>query len=120
MKKAGLQATAIVRLALAVICLFISIGLLGSIIGHLQRRDVVGERRQVLQGAQKRNQELNDRLREATSAAFIEKQAREKLGLARAGDTIILLQSPIQTPESQEGRGVVHVSRWKSWWKLFF
>ncbi len=120
MKKAGLQAPTIVRLALAVICLFISIGLLGSIIGHLRRSDVVGEHRQVLQIEQKRNQDLNDRLKEATSTAFIEKQAREKLGLARAGDTIVLIQSPIQAQPIGVRVGNDRVSRWKSWWKLFF
>jgi cell division protein FtsB len=106
------------RLGITIICLVLFVGLIRSIVGHINRNDVVQERREALLREEKRNQELKERLKEATSAAFIEKQAREKLGLARVGDTIILMEG------SREAKGSAaegaHSSNWKRWWRLFF
>jgi cell division protein FtsB len=111
----------LVRLGFAILCVIVSIGLLRSIIGHLRRTDVVGESRDTLVKEQKRNQELKDRLKEATSAAFIEKQAREKLGMAREGETIVLIdKSQSLRINNQTGISAEKLSNWKRWWKLFF
>lgn len=106
------------RLIITIISLMVSVGLLRSIVGHFQRNDVVGERQKILREEEARSRQLKDHLKEATSAAFIEKQAREKLGLAREGDIIVLMQSP--TPPMGEKKKPENLSHWKRWWKLFF
>lgn len=108
------------RFIIPLISLFVSIGFIQSIAGYLFRGDVVDEHREALISEEKRNKELKIRLEEATSAAYIEKQAREKLGLARQGDTIILMdKSQISSPNDQTKQRE-QFSNWKRWWKLFF
>jgi cell division protein FtsB len=106
------------RLMIIVVSCLICYELLGSIISNVQRIDFVARRTAVLKKEQQRNAELQEELRTATSASFLEKQAREKLGLVKDGETIILMgkpdqsegQQPLQTPQD----------RWERWWKLFF
>jgi cell division protein FtsB len=109
------------RLGITIISLIISIGLVRSIIGHFQRNDVVEESHEVLQKEEQRNKELQSRLKEATSSAYVEKQAREKLGLALPGDTIVLLGESKEMHTSLESEQKQHSgSHWEQWWKLFF
>ena len=111
----------LIRLAFALLCLMVSIALLKSIAGHFRRTDVVGETRMALIKEQKRNQELKERLKEATSEAFVEKQAREKLGMAKDGETIVLMDTSRSVQVG--GQDVVKeekLSNWQRWWRLFF
>jgi cell division protein FtsB len=107
------------RLIVGIVSLFLSLGLLRSIVDHWQKRNIVVERQEALKREQERNSELISRLEEATSSAFIEKEAREKLGLVKEGDTIVLLDT------SQEAQLTIPrmkdlTPNWKKWWKLFF
>jgi cell division protein FtsB len=92
--------------------------LLKSIVSNVQRIDSVAGRRAVLEKTQQRNAELQEELRVATSASFLEKQAREKLGLVRQGETIVFMGKPDQS----EGQRTTQTpqDRWERWWKLFF
>ena len=109
------------RFILAIISLMVCVGLLRSIVSHLRRNDVVEEHRQSLVKEEERNRELKDRLKEATSPAFIEKQAREKLGLAKPGDTIVLMNTgAVVDAKSKHEAAAVGTSNWKRWWQLFF
>lgn len=77
-------------------------------------------RKEVLMKEDSRRSELLKRLREATSSAFVEKQAREKLGLAKEGDTIILLDKSQLTNSNNQFKQNEPKSNWERWWKLFF
>jgi hypothetical protein len=80
----------------------------------------VGQRREVLKQEQEKHSQLSKRLEEATSAAFVEREARNKLGLTKEGETIILMGTPI--PGDTEAQNAVQtpLSRWRLWWRLFF
>jgi cell division protein FtsB len=107
------------RFAVIAFCCLICIGLVRSIIENVRRNDLVAQRQAVLQKEQERNVQLQEELRVATSASFLEKQAREKLGLAREGETIVLMEKPAGK-EGPSGVFAAPQSLWKRWWKLFF
>ncbi|MEK7182709.1 MAG: septum formation initiator family protein [Patescibacteria group bacterium] len=70
-------------------------------------------------------EELNARLRAATSSAFIERTAREKLGLGKEGETVVVLPDEEflrnLAPELEsEEEATIEESNWKRWWRLFF
>lgn len=109
-----------VRLVIIAISLFLSIGLLRSIIGNLNRGDVVARRQAVLRNELERNQVLKEKLREATSASFIEGIARNKLGLAKEGETIVLVGDVTPETESKSNTSTLQQSQWTRWWRLFF
>ena len=89
--------------------------------GNVWRLWKAGERiKQAEQEVRKQeleNSELKKRLAEVQSPEFIEKEAREKLGLGKLGEEIIVLPqqnaiSNIQYPISNE-------PNWRKWWKVY-
>lgn len=110
---------AIFRLGITILSVIVSVSVVRSIWEHRGKGAFVGSRQEVLVKEQARNAALQEKLLEATSPAFIEKQAREKLGLARPEDTIVLMVAP-------EGSGSAAIddsfglSNLQRWWKLFF
>lgn len=64
------------------------------------------------------NQELRKRLTEVQSPEFIEKEAREKLGLGKEGETIVVLPKAELEPSfarASERRQ----PNWRKWWMLY-
>lgn len=98
--------------------LVISFGLIRSIWEHRGRWTLVDRRKEVLVREQEKNSQLLEKLREATSSTFIEKEAREKLGLARPEDTIVLMAQPEGSASGdKENEATTNIQRW---WRLFF
>ena len=84
-----------------------------------QRRDLLQERQEVRDTLASKNEELKRELAQAQTPEYVEEVAREKLGLVKEGETIILMsprkdsgQANFATPDS--------VANWKKWWRLFF
>jgi len=102
------------------LCVLVSFGLIRSLWDTWRRGDQVAQRREVLKKEQDKNSKLTKQLEVATSAAFIEREARNKLGLAKEGETIVLMGTPI--PEDTQPQSTVRtpLSRWQLWWRLFF
>ncbi len=91
----------------------------GSTIIHLwARRGVVREREQELQGLQKENRELEGSLKEIQGESYVERIARDKLGMVRVGETIVIM--PDREPNSENDKKGESVPNWKKWWRLFY
>ena len=71
---------------------------------------------------QNHNKELKQKLVEVQSPEFIEAQARDKLGLSKKGETVVII--PEQTIKMVLGASssaqIVRLSNWLGWWKVFF
>lgn len=91
----------------------------GSTIMHLwARRGVVREREQELVALQKRNRDLEESLKEASGDAYVERVARDKLGMVREGEIIVIM--PDTQPRTDTGQGSDVSPNWNKWWSLFF
>jgi len=108
-----------IRGILLIIGIFICFGLFTSIIENFQRTDMVGQRETVLRAEEQKNKALMNQLKEATSASFIEEQARDKLGLVKPGDTVVFIGNGQQETSVQQAPGE-NLTRWQKWWELFF
>lgn len=108
-----------IRLIIGIVSLVVSIGLARSIVDHWQKRTIVSERQEALRLEEARNRELVVKLEEATSSAFIEREAREKLGLVKEGDTIVLIDRT-QNVRTNDQTKAEDLPNWKKWWRLFF
>lgn len=70
----------------------------------------------------KENEILQKQFEYVKSSGFVEKEAREKLGLAREGETVIILPENLKekiellAPQEKEKS----LSNWEKWWRLFF
>jgi cell division protein FtsB len=100
-------------------CVILAIGVIRSVVTIWQKQGIVAERQRVLQVEEAKNAKLVQELQEATSSAFIEKIAREKLGLVKPGETVVIMN---QVPNAGSGESGLPspLPSWKQWWGLFF
>ena len=70
------------------------------------------------------NQNLEKKVEEVTSDDYIEKQIRDKLGLAKEGEIVLVLPEPEVlkkfAPKIEEEEEILPDPNWKKWIKLFF
>ena len=109
----------LVRAVILIILITMGIGIVRSVYTLSQKKGIIAERQRVLAGLISQNNQLQQELREATSPAFIEQAARDKLGLVREGETVVIMdKSQIVNPNSQNNPQ--ELPPWKQWWSLFF
>ena len=69
------------------------------------------------------NQNLERKVEEVTSDDYIEKQIRDKLGLAKEGEIVLVLPEPEVlkkfAPKIEEEEEILPDPNWKKWIKLF-
>lgn len=109
--------TKLFRTFVLIVIAIVAIGGIRSLVGIWQKRGIVEERKVVLEAEQKKHAELENKLKEATSAAFIEKTARNKLGLVKPGENVVIMNKA--TPEAKL-LPQFEKPRWRQWWELFF
>lgn len=115
----------LIRFIILIITIWIAIRLAYTTYDVWKRRDVVKERQTELNRATTENSNLKRQLEEIQSPDFIEKEARDKLGLVKSGESIVLLSTPIPTGKpldmgntSTKSDSLIPI--WKQWWKIFF
>ena len=106
------------RLLVLIVSLIAIVNLSGSIWDAWWRGGVLGERHTVLVEAKRENEELKARLDEAQMPAFIEREARNKLGMTKEGETIVIMPNDKLQMPNDEKRG--EVPNWKQWVTLFY
>lgn len=109
----------IARLIILFIFIFVGLGIVRSVISLSSKKNAVEERKAVQMALEAKHVELENRLIEATSAAFIEKIARDKLGLVREGETVVILGRTREQDGSDQQKQQ-NSSSWKKWLGLFF
>jgi cell division protein FtsB len=83
------------------------------------RKSILKTKQEELVRLQKEQENLQNKLNIAQTPEFIEKEAREKLNLGKAGETIILVESDDTQAQIKE-KETAAVPNWKKWWNLFF
>lgn len=79
---------------------------------------LVEEAEKEVSDLKKENNSLQEKLVYVNSPEFVEKEARDKLGLGKEGETILVI--PDQS--SVQGLGVrvqENVPNWRKWWDLY-
>jgi len=106
------------RTLIVIVSLLLVVSMSKSIYNLWKKKDIVRERRAELENLKAENITLQQQLKEAQSPEFIEKQAREKLGLLKEGETIVLM--PNDKTQMTNGETRENLPIWKKWWRLFF
>jgi cell division protein FtsB len=81
--------------------------------------------RQEVAALQQENKQLSDSLQYYASDQFIEKEAREKLNMARPGEHTLVVVGPTPTPQAGASTTVASAVEapprynWQRWWHLF-
>ncbi len=106
------------KLLVLVASLLVIVTLSRSVYDLWQRRDIVSQRARELARQEAENQRLKQQLSEAQTLEFIERQAREKLGLVKPGEVVVLV--PKTEVGSEDQTTTKPLPNWQKWWKLFF
>ena len=110
----------VVRGIVFVLSLIVVAGVIRSVVSIYQKRGIVAERQAVLQAEEAKHAALMQELQEATSSAFIEREAREKLGLVKPGEQVVILDQSKLLSTDKNTEGPPPPPPWEQWWQLFF
>lgn len=95
------------------------ITLVGSLLDLWRRHDFVEDRRRALAREEEENKRLKDAYAEAQTPQFVEKQARDKLGLVREGETVVIVDNSEKVKVNSEKSEEKNEPNWKQWIALF-
>lgn len=108
-----------VRVVVGLVSLMITISAGRTIIELWRRQDVLKSREQELAVLEEEKKALERTLQDMGSESYVERVARDKLGLVKEGETIVILPGTGDrgpgTENTQE-----NVANWRKWWGLFF
>ncbi len=107
---------------IVIIILVIAYNLIGQITSSLKAGDHLAASTDTLHQLQVQNQKLKQRLQEVESPQFVEEQARDKLGLARPGETVVVIPNEkiAQVLGASQSAVSVRVPNWLGWLRLFW
>ena len=111
--KRGWRAFLLIFLLLAVISLS------QNIINLINRGLVLEREKTDLEALRKEKQRLEAELGYMKTNEFLEREARDNLGLVREGETVVIL--PLESRDGRDGvqqGGNQEIPNWKQWWKL--
>jgi cell division protein FtsB len=101
--------------------LYLIVSLSREIFDLIQKEKVIGQEQLKLEELKVANQVLEEQLGYVQSEEFVEEEAREKLGMTRDGETVVILPENFEEMVEQS-RGVVEpeeIPNWKQWLGLF-
>ena len=113
-----------IRILAFILGVFLTISLLRSIIDIWQKGGLLDKEEERLAKARLENEELTKEFERLQSPEYIEKQAREKLGLGKENEVVVVLPDE-KTIKSfvpkidTSGDEVVNLPNWRKWF-LFF
>lgn len=105
------------------VCLILALSLIKNISRVKYGREIIQKNEAKLNKVRDENKRLEDELKKVQSEDFIEKQFRDKLGLVKEGEIVMVLPeadivkklSPIIPQEEEEKPK----PNWQKWWELF-
>jgi cell division protein FtsB len=93
--------------------------LVHSIYDIWQKKDVISQAQEELNLQKQENKRLKSALSYSQTQEFIEKEARDKLFMAKIGEQKVLLEDE-SSVSGQAQRVGDNDPNWKKWWNLFF
>ena len=106
------------------ISLLMLVSLTRNIMKVREAKERLKEKEDYIEKIREENDELSQRVEIFKSEEFVESQLRDKLGLAKEGETIIVLpdEETIKkfTPSDEKEEEILPDPNWKKWFKLFF
>ena len=113
----------IVNLLPLIFLLIFASALVKNIQRSIQARKEVDKVRTRVENLRKENEELEKKLTQSQSEEFIEKQIRDKLGLVKEGE-IVLIMPDAETlrklaPDLSAEEEILPPPNWKRWLRLF-
>lgn len=108
----------LILLGIIIILLLLIKNIVGSISSLRQNSRIVSDLRQQEQDELQKRDFLRQQLYYSNTQEFVERQAREKLGMIKPGEKIVIVPHPIEDPDVESG--IDNTSNWRKWWNILF
>jgi len=109
-----------IKTILIVVGISLIIGLSRDILRLLKASDQINLAEQRVRQLETEQQQLLEKKEYFQSEEFVEEEARNKLNMAKPGETIVILP-PGTGVAAEKNKGVqAEIPNWEKWWKLFF
>lgn len=107
---------------LLVLGLYLIVSLSRNIFSLIKKGEEIKRESLKVEKLRAENEELKGQLEYASSPEFIEKEAREKLGLAKEGEQVVVLPENVEeiVLDKEKDKGKEELPNWKRWYRLFF
>ncbi len=119
----GLTIKWLTRIGIILLIILVINSLIGGILLIGKSNAKIEEAKKKVAEEQKRNEDIKKQLEEISSQAFTEQMARDKLGLARLGETVIVLPDKEilrkLAPRVEDEEETLPDPNWQKWLKLF-
>lgn len=111
------------RLILIFISILLAVSLARNVVRISKVNQKIKEARLRVEKLKRENEKLEAKLESVKTEEFVEKQLRDKLGLAKEGETIVVLPDEEilrkLAPRQEEEEDVLPDPNWKRWLHLF-
>ena len=111
------------RIGIIILGILVISSLVQGLFSIKRSNDKIEEEKKKVAREQERNEELKKQIKEVNSQSFTEQIARDKLGLAKPGETVLILPDKEVlrrlAPKIEEEEEVLPDPNWKKWLKLF-
>lgn len=107
-----------ILLGIIIILLLLIKNIVSSILSLRQNSHIVTSLRQQEVAEKQKREFLKQQLYFSNTPEFIENQAREKLGMVKPGEYVVLAPPP--KIEEKKPVALDTSPNWKKWWNLFF
>jgi len=101
--------------------LYLIVSLSREIFELIQKEKIIGKEQLKLEELKVENQVLREQLNYVQSEGFVEKEAREKLGMNKEGEIVVILPEDFEemVEQSQGAVEPEEIPNWKQWLGLF-
>lgn len=107
----------ILSFIIILVLLFVIRNNISSIVNGLKNQNTAENIAEKLASEEKKNKFLQERLFYVKTNQFVEEEAREKLGMLRPGEYIVIAPP---TPLNRERIEIDTKPNWEKWFELFF
>jgi cell division protein FtsB len=112
-----------IRWIIILVSIFMIISLSRSVMDLWERRKILEVEQKRLTQLEQKHEELEQKLKMVQTPAFVEKEARDRLGMAKEGETVIIMGDsslPQDTGKQTQLDTSSMLPYWKQWWRIFF
>lgn len=103
------------------VVLLVVYNLINQILGAFKSSDRLSSAVEKVYSLEAKNKELKGKLAQIKSPAFIEQQARDKLGLSKPGETVVIIpEQKLKEILGISQSAQIRFPNWKGWLKLFW
>lgn len=122
-KLIGEKAVVYRRLVVLAVFVILSISLVRNMVRISEAKNRLEKTRERLERLERENEELKEKARAVSEFYFVEAQLRDKLGLAKEGEVVVVLPDEdilrSLSPEPAQEEEVLPEAAWERWLKLF-